>query len=125
MLKTIITLAVVLGLSSAALAAEKKVPSVNPVSGLDIAIVTDTEHNITKETTNTEFGVKAGTNGLTLSLLPNYDWDNKEVDNVQLGLSYDYKVTDSFTLSPYGEYNVDTDFDEKSKVIGLRTKLSF
>jgi predicted component of type VI protein secretion system len=125
MLKTIITLAVVLGLSSTALAAEKKVPSVNPVSGLDIAIVTDTEHNITKETTNTEFGVKAGTNGLTLSLLPNYDWDNKEVDNVQLGLSYDYKVTDSFTLSPYGEYNVDTDFDEKSKVIGLRTKLSF
>ncbi len=98
MLKTIITLAVVLGLSSTALAAEKKVPSVNPVSGLDIAIVTDTEHNITKETTNTEFGVKAGTNGLTLSLLPNYDWDNKEVDNVQLGLSYDYKVTASFTL---------------------------
>ena len=43
MTKTIIAFAVAIGLSTSVLAAEKKVPSVNPVSGIDLAIVSDTE----------------------------------------------------------------------------------
>ena len=125
MTKTIIAFAVAIGLSTNVLAAEKKVPSVNPVSGIDLAIVSDTEYNIDAETTNTEFGVTAGTNGFILSLLPNYDWDNKEVDNIQFGLSYDLDISDSLTVMPYGEYNVDNDFEEKNKIIGLKTKYKF
>ena len=125
MTKTIIAFAVAIGLSTSVLAAEKKVPPVNRVSGIDLAIVSDTEYNIDAETTNTEFGVTAGTNGFTLSLLPNYDWDNKEVDNIQFGLSYDLDISDSLTVMPYGEYNVDNDFEEKNKIIGLKTKYKF
>ena len=125
MTKTIIAFAVAIGLSTSVLAAETKVPPVNPVSGIDLAIVSDTEYNIDAETTNTEFGVTAGTNGFTLSLLPNYDWDNKEVDNIQFGLSYDLDISDSLTVMPYGEYNVDNDFEEKNKIIGLKTKYKF
>ena len=125
MTKTIIAFAVAIGLSTSVLAAEKKVPPVNPVSGIDLAIVSDTEYNIDAETTNTEFGVTAGKNGLTLSFLPNWDWEDKEIDNIQLGLRYDYALTKSFTLSPYGEYNVDNDFEEKNKIIGLKTKYKF
>ena len=125
MTKTIIAFAVAIGLSTSVLAAEKKVPPVNPVSGIDLAIVSDTEYNIDAETTNTEFGVTAGTNGFILSLLPKYDWVNKEVDNIQFGLSYDLDISDSLTVMPYGEYNVDNDFEEKNKIIGLKTKYKF
>ena len=125
MTKTIIAFAVAIGLSTSVLAAEKKVPPVNPVSGIDLAIVSDTEYNIDAETTNTEFGVTAGTNGFMLSLLPNYDWDNKEVDNIQFGLSYDLDISDSLTVMPYGEYNVDNDLKGKDKIIGLKTKYKF
>ena len=122
MIKTFIISAVVLGLSATTLAAEVKTPSSKKI---DFAFVSETEHNIDAETTYTEFGVELGSKGFTLSFLPNWDWDDKEIDNIQLGLSYDYALTKSFTLSPYGEYNVDNDLKGKDKIIGLRTKVTF
>ena len=121
MIKTFIISAVVLGLSATTLSAEVKAPS----KKIDFAFVSETEHNIDAETTYTEFGVELGSKGFTLSFLPNWDWDDKEIDNIQLGLSYDYALTKSFTLSPYGEYNVDNDLKGKDKVVGLRTKVTF
>ena len=75
MIKTFIISAVVLGLSATTLSAEVKAPS----KKIDFAFVSETEHNIDAETTNTEFGVTAGKNGLTLSFLPNWDWEDKEI----------------------------------------------
>ena len=121
MIKTFIISAVVLGLSATTLSAEVKAPP----KKIDFAFISETEYNIDAETTNTEFGVTAGKNGLTLSFLPNWDWEDKEIDNIQLGLRYDYALTKSFTLSPYGEYNVDNDLKGKDKVVGLRTKVTF
>ena len=125
MTKVIIVLAAVLGLSTTTLAADKKVQTVDPMSKVDFAIVSDTEYDIDAETSTTEFGVEAGMEGLTLSLLPKYDWDNSEVSNIQLGLSYDVKLTDTFTITPYGEYNVDSDLEEKGKIVGVRSRFTF
>ena len=128
MTKTIIAFVIALGMSTSALAAsgaDTKVPPVNLVNGIDFAIVSETEHNIDAETTNTEFGLTAEKNGLTLSLLPNYDWDKEEVNNIELGISYDVEVTKSFSIVPYGEYHVDNSFNEKSKINGLRTAFKF
>ena len=123
MTKTIITLVAALGISSTALANEPQKP--NPMDMIDLALVTDTEYDIDGETTNTEFGVVAGARGLSLSLLPNYDWDDSKVDTIEVGLKYDWKVTKSFTITPYGTYNVDTDITEQGKTIGVKTKYSF
>tara|TARA_R100000005_G_C4886475_1_gene135490 strand:- start:155 stop:526 length:372 start_codon:yes stop_codon:yes gene_type:complete len=123
MTKTIITLVAALGISSTALANEPQKP--NPMDMIDLALVTDTEYDIDGETTNTEFGVVAGAGGLSLSLLPNYDWDDSKVDTIEVGLKYDWKVTKSFTITPYGTYNVDTDITEQGKTIGVKTKYSF
>lgn len=122
MIKTFLISAVVLGLSATTLAAEVKTSSMEKI---DFALISETEHNIDAETTLTEFGIEASKKGFTVSFLPNWNWDDKEIDNIQLGLNYDYALTKSFTLSPYGEYNVDNDLKEKDKIIGLRTKLNF
>ena len=123
MTKTIITLVATLGISSTALANEPQKP--NPMDMVDLAIVTDTEYDIDGETTNTEFGMVAGAKGFSLSLLPNYDWDDSEVDTIEVGLKYDWKITKSFTITPYGTYNVDTDITEQGKTIGVKTRYSF
>lgn len=123
MTKTIITLVAALGISSTALANEPQKP--NPMDMVDLAIVTDTEYDIDGETTNTEFGMVAGVKGFSLSLLPNYDWDDSEVDTIEVGLKYDWKITKSFTITPYGTYNVDTDITEQGKTVGVKTRYSF
>ena len=123
MTKTIITLVAALGISSTALANEPQKP--NPMNMVDLAIVTDTEYDIDGETTNTEFGMVAGVKGFSLSLLPNYDWDDSEVDTIEVGLKYDWKITKSFTITPYGTYNVDTDITEQGKTVGVKTRYSF
>jgi|TARA_Y100000592_G_scaffold41655_1_gene66052 opacity protein-like surface antigen len=122
MIKAFIISAVVLGLSATTVAAEVKNPSSKKIN---FAVISETEHNFDAETTNTEFGLTAAKNGFKVSFLPNWNWDDKEIDNIQLGLSYDYALTKSFTLSPYGEYNVDNDLKEKDKIVGLRTKFTF
>ena len=47
------------------------------------------------------------------------------MNNLQFGLRYDWKVEDKIMISPYGEVNLDNDFEEKNKIIGLKTRMSF
>ena len=130
MKKTIIALTAVLGLglSTTALAADEA-PAADPMdtimSKVDMAIVSDTEYDIDTEALTTEFGVEAGVSDLSLSLLPKYNWDTSEVDNIEVGLSYDWGINKTFSIEPYGKYNVADDFTEQGKSIGVKTRVSF
>ena len=130
MKKTIIALTAVLGLglSTSALAADEA-PAADPMdtimSKVDMAIVSDTEYDIDKEVVTTEFGVEAGVSDLSLSVLPKYNWDTSEIDNIEVGLSYDWGINKTFSIEPYGKYNVADDFTEKGKSIGVKTRVSF
>ena len=130
MKKTIIALTAVLGLglSTTALAADEA-PAADPMdtimSKVDMAIVSDTEYDIDKEVVTTEFGVEAGVSDLSLSVLPKYNWDTSEIDNIEVGLSYDWAINKTFSIEPYGKYNVADDFTEKGKSIGVKTRVSF
>ena len=131
MKKTIIALTAVLGLglSTVAVAAADEAPAAAPMdtimSKVDMAIVSDTEYDIDTEALTTEFGVEAGVSDLSLSLLPKYNWDTSEVDNIEVGLSYDWAINKTFSIEPYGKYNVADDFTEKGKSIGVKTRVSF
>ena len=110
-----------LTLSSASYAADKaNTPKENFGN---LAIVSDVEYSIEKETTVIESGLEYANKGLTLSLLPSYDWDKEEVSNVEIAASYDISVTDQITISPYGEYHTDKDFETSDKIIGFKTKI--
>ena len=130
MKKTIIALTAVLGLglSTTALAADEA-PAADTMdtimSKVDMAIVSDTEYDIDTEALTTEFGVEAGVSDLSLSLLPKYNWDTSEIDNIEVGLSYDWGINKTFSIEPYGKYNVADDFTEKGKSIGVKTRVSF
>ena len=131
MKKTIIALTAVLGLglSTVAVAADEEAPAADPIdtimSKVDMAIVSDTEYDIDTEALTTEFGVEAGVSDLSLSLLPKYNWDTSEIDNIEVGLSYDWAINKTFSIEPYGKYNVADDFTEKGKSIGVKTRVSF
>jgi len=84
---------------------------------------TETEHSIEKETTTSEFGVAYSVEGLTLSLAPTYDWDKSEINDVEFGAQYDIAVTDRVTISPYGKYNADKDFETTDQIIGIKTSI--
>ena len=124
MTKTIVTLAAVLGLSTAAYAADPA-PAPSMMDKIDLAFVTDTEYNIDTEKAQTEFGVEAGIAGFSLSAKPTMDWDASDITNIGFKAQYDLDVMDRLTVSPYGEYNVDKDFAEVSKVVGVKTKFKF
>ena len=131
MKKTIIALTAVLGsgLSTVAFAADEEAPTADPVdeimNELDIAVVSDTEYDIDTEGLTTEFGVEAGVKDLSLSLLPKYNWDTSEIDNIEVGLSYDWEFNKTFSVTPYGKYNLDSEFAEKGKTVGVKTRVSF
>ena len=80
MRKLLIATALATSISTVALAEEKKVPSVLP--NIDISIVSDTERNVTQETTTTKFGVVAGIKGFDLSVLPKFSWDDEEISRL-------------------------------------------
>ena len=124
MTKTIVTLAAVLGLSTAAYAADPA-PAPSMMDKIDLAFVTDTEYNIDTEKAQTEFGVEAGVAGFSLAAKPTMDWDASDITNIGFKAQYDLDVMDRLTVSPYGEYNVDKDFAEVSKVVGVKTKFKF
>jgi len=84
---------------------------------------TETEHSIENETTTSEFGVAYSVEGLTLSLAPTYDWDKSEINDVEFGAQYDIAVTDRVTISPYGKYNIDKDFETTDQIIGIKTSI--
>ena len=131
MKKTIIALTTVLGLglSTAAFAANEETPAADPMdtimSKVDMAIVSDTEYDIDKEIVTTEFGVEAGVSDLSLSVLPEYNWNTSEIDNIEVGLSYDWEINKTFSIESYGKYNLNDDFTENGKSIGVKTRVSF
>jgi len=123
MTKTILAGSLALLLTTTASATEVK--KVTSMPKLDLAIVSDTEYNTELETTETEFGAEVGFKNFTATALPNWSWDDTEMNNLQFGLRYDWKIEDKITISPYGEVNLDNDLEEKNKIIGLKTRMSF
>jgi hypothetical protein len=123
MRKLLIATALATSISTVALAEEKKVPSVLPK--IDISIVSDTERNVTQETTTTKFGVVAGIKGFDLSVLPKFSWDDEEISNIELAGGYTFNVTDSFGITPYGKVNFDNDFSTGDQIIGVKTRYKF
>ena len=123
MKKLIIGTALAACISTAAMAQDKAVLPALPK--IDMSFVTDTEHNVTKETTATEFGVVAGLKGFGLSVLPNFSWDTEEISNIEFAARYTFDITDSFGITPYGELNFNKEFDSGDRVIGMKTKYKF
>ena len=123
MRKLLIATALATSISTVALAEEKKVPSVLP--NIDISIVSDTERNVTQETTTTKFGVVAGIKGFDLSVLPKFSWDDEEISNIELAGGYTFNVTNSFGITPYGKVNFDNDFSTGDQIIGVKTRYKF
>ena len=123
MRKLIIGVALATSISTVAIAEEKSVPSVLPK--IDISIVSDTERNVTQETTTTKFGVVAGIKGFDLSVLPKFSWDDEEISNIELAGGYTFNVTNSFGITPYGKVNFDNDFSTGDQIIGVKTRYKF
>ena len=123
MKKLIIGVALATCISSVAMAEEKKVSSVLPK--IDMSFVTDTERNVTQETTSTKFGVVAGIKGFDLSVKPSFSWDDSEISNVEFWGGYTFDVNESFGITPYGEINLNNDFETADKIVGVKTELKF
>ena len=123
MKKLIIGVALATCISSFAMAEEKKVSSVLPK--IDMSFVTDTERNVTQETTSTEFGVVAGIKGFDLSVKPSFSWDDSEISNVEFWGGYTFDVNESFGITPYGEVNFNNDFETADKIVGVKTEYKF
>ena len=110
-------------LTSTAMATDKKDEIGFPQ--IDLSAVTDTAYNTKTEVTTTEFGIVAETLGFAVSALPKWNFDTNEISNIELALSYDIEVADSFKLSPYGEVNYNNDFDRGDTVIGIKSEYKF
>jgi hypothetical protein len=123
MKKLIIGMVLATSISSVAMAEEKKVSSVLPK--IDMSFVTDTERNVTQETTSTKFGVVAGIKGFDLSVKPSFSWDDSEISNVEFWGGYTFDVNESFGITPYGEVNFNNDFETADKIVGVKTEYKF
>ena len=123
MRKLMIGVALATCISSVAMAEEKKVSSVLPK--IDMSFVTDTERNVTQETTSTKFGVVAGIKGFDLSVKPSFSWDDSEISNVEFWGGYTFDVNESFGITPYGEVNFNNDFETADKIVGVKTEYKF
>ncbi len=118
--KLIIGIALATGISTVAMAEEKA-----SLPAIDMSFVTDTSRNVTQKTTATEFGVVAGVQGFTLSLLPSYSWTDEKVSDIEFGAQYAYALNDNISIVPYGEIHVDKDFNKGDKVVGVKTSYKF
>ena len=123
MKKLMIGVALATCISSVAMAEEKKVSSILPK--IDMSFVTDTERNVTQETTSTKFGVVAGIKGFDLSVKPSFSWDDSEISNVEFRGGYTFDVNESFGITPYGEINLNNDFETADKIVGVKTEYKF
>jgi hypothetical protein len=123
MKKLMIGVALATCISSVAMAEEKKVSSILPK--IDMSFVTDTERNVTQETTSTKFGVVAGIKGFDLSVKPSFSWDDSEISNVEFWGGYTFDVNESFGITPYGEVNFNNDFETADKIVGVKTEYKF
>ena len=122
MKKLMIGVALATCISSFAMAEEKKVSSLPKI---DMSFVTDTERNVTQETTSTKFGVVAGIKGFDLSVKPSFSWDDSEISNVEFYGGYTFDVNESFGITPYGEVNFNNDFETADKIVGVKTEYKF
>ena len=113
--KFLIILSASVLLTSTAIAADKKPVSTFPK--IDLSAVTDTAYNTKTEVATTEFGIVAETLGFAVSALPKWNFDTSEISNIELALSYDIEISDSFKLSPYGEVNYDNDLERGDTVV--------
>ena len=123
----IIGAALALSISTVAMAEEKAenkslVPN---LSAVDFTFSTDTEYNVTNETVFTDFGVTAEMKGIDLSLTPQLSWDDQNISNVEFAAGYTFNVNDSFGIRPYGEFNLDKDFNAGDKIVGVKTTYNF
>ncbi|NDH49184.1 MAG: hypothetical protein EBY41_01290 [Proteobacteria bacterium] len=120
MFKPFIGAVAALFITTAAVAEEK---AAAPLPKIGLSFNTDTEYNIDTEKFSSDFGVVAKTGGLSLGITPTWDWDASELNNYELKAQYDFNVTKSFTISPYGEYNLDKDWNESTKFVGVKTSI--
>lgn len=125
MKKLIIGIALATCISTVAMAAEKEAVVGPSFPAVDFSVVTDTAYSVTTEVATTEFGVVAGYKGLELALLPAYNSDSAEISDIQLAAAYTYDLTQSFAITPYGEYHVDNEMTEVNKVVGFKTSYKF
>ena len=121
--KFLMILAASVLLTSTAIAADNK--DVTGLPKIDLSAVTDSAYNTKTEVATTEFGIVAESLGFAVSALPKWNFDTSKISNIELALSYDYKVADNFTLSPYGEVNYDEDFERGDTIIGIKTEYKF
>ena len=123
MKKLIIGFVLATSISMIARAEEKAVPSVQPK--IDLSIVSDTERNVTQETTTTEFGFAAEAQGFELSFLPKWSWDDSEISNIEFSLGYTFDANNSFSFTPYSTVNADKNLNIGDKIIGVKTSYKF
>ena len=97
---------------------------VNPLSLIDTSIVTDTSYNNDTGQTATEFGAIIGFQKLGMSLLPTYNWETKNITDIEIAASYTINVMD-FGVTPYGELHYDDDLKRGEEIVGVKTKFNF
>ena len=98
---------------------------VNPLSLIDTSIVTDTSYNNDTEQTATEFGAIVGFQKIEMSLLPRYNWETKEITDIEISASYTINVMDNISVTPYGELHYDDDLERGAEIVGVKTKFNF
>ena len=98
---------------------------VNPLSLIDTSIVTDTSYNNDTEQTATEFGAIVGFQKIEMSLLPTYNWETKEITDIEISSSYTINVMDNISVTPYGELHYDDDLERGAEIVGVKTKFNF
>ena len=103
----------------------KDVEKVNPLSLIDMTIVSDTSYNNDTEQTATEFGAIVGFQKIEMSLLPTYNWETKEITNIEISASYTINVMDNISVTPYGELHYDDDLERGAEIVGVKTKFNF
>ena len=98
---------------------------VKPLGLIDMSIVTDTSYNNDTEQTATEFGAIVGFQKIELSLLPTYNWETKEITDIEISASYTINVMDNISVTPYGELHYDDDLERGTEIVGVKTKFNF
>lgn len=122
MSKILIAVAVATLISTAAVA-EEAAPKVNPLSVVDVTLGTDYSYNLDAETAEIEFSAGAEAFNIFAGVAPTYDITNSNLNNIEFSAGYNFALTDNTTLTPYGEYNVDKDFNGVSKIVGFKAGL--
>jgi hypothetical protein len=101
------------------------VAKVNPLSLIDTSIVTDTSYNNDTGQTATEFGAIIGFQKLGMSLLPTYNWETKNITDIEIAASYTINVMNNISVTPYGELHYDDDLKRGEEIVGVKTKFNF